>query len=451
MARWNELEWRDEVYAAAEVWRNRCFFADSSLFSPDKNVWTEANFRSLDKLVVQRPLYRLQTASSHRQNSDTRQFILKLEQQLSGKTDDNVIQLAAELFWFINLISTKGIAKKREYIHRICSWRSLEGEEEVSFLNENVLRGIANPGPQFSRYIFVYFVYMISMMIEWKATTVAFRNRFRSADKSWSFADWWDQKWAEKYQGLRHHQSLRPRDVQQNPQIRHCLMFFLYTHSFERVVSWQHKKRVIRDLLCVLNRTEIERYLENDGLNSFVATDRIIFVIRKKLAVTHGDNIDFYEDPIDKIWDWKNPASFSNRRIVHLRNNLDCFDDNTKSFDETAAENQAVTDPMLEGKPKLTKHYYRERDPTLRRRKLAHMIDNSDGLSCECCNDKAARYRERAKRVFEIHHKIPLASYDGGRITQLHEVAVLCANCHRVIHATNPPRTVEDLRAELAR
>ena len=449
MARWNDLPWREEVYAAADVWKERCFFDDYSLFNPDKAVWTEANFQFLDKLVVQNPLYELENSRTRRNNSNESIFLKKLEHQLVGYANDEVIQLAAEICWFINLISTKGIAKKQENIHRICSWRSLEGEREIPFLSENVLEGIANPGPHFSQNIFVYFVYMISMMIEWKATTPAFRNRFRSADESWSFADWWDQRWAEKYQELRHHQRLKRRDVQGNPQIRHCLMFFLYTHSFERVVSWQHKKRVIRDLLFVLNRTEIERYLQNNGLNSSIATDRIIFEIRKKLAVTHGEDIDLYTDPIDKLWDWRSKASFSNRRIVRLRNNWDCFDDNATSFDETATEDQVAEDPMLEGKPKLTKHYYRERDPYLRRRKLADMICNSDGLSCECCNDKVERYLGRAERIFEIHHKIPLASYDGERITELQEVALLCANCHRVIHATNPPMTVEDLRAEL--
>ena len=450
MARWNDLPLREEVYAAADIWRNRCFFADSSLFNPDKDVWTEANFRSLDELVVQNPLYELENSGTRGDNSNEGIFLKKLEHQLAGYANDEVIQLAAELCWFINLISTNGIAKKRENIHRICSWRSLEGEEEVPFLNENVLRGIANPGPQFSQNIFVYFVYMISMMIEWKATTLAFRNRFRSADEWWSFADWWDQKWAEKYRELRHHQSLRPRDVHQNPQIRHCLMFFLHTQNFERVVSWEHKKRIIRDLLFFLSRTEVERYLQKDGLNSFVATDRIIFEIRKQLAVTHGEDIDFYTDPIDKLWDWRSTDYFSNKQIVRLRNNWDCFDNNTKSFDEIATEDQVAADPILEGQPRLTKHYYRERDPTLRWRKLADMIRH-DGLSCECCNDKAERYRGTPERMFEIHHKIPLANYDGERITQLHEVAVLCANCHRVIHATNPPRTIEDLRSELAR
>ena len=192
MARWNELPWREEVYAAAEVWKERCFFGDRSLFN-DRPVWTEENFKSLDGLTVQNPLYDLKNEVDKKQNPHECVFLIKLKLQLSGRANDKTIQLAAELFWFINLISTNGTAKKREIINRICSWRSLAGEGDTRFLRPDVLKGIANPGSRFSPSIFKNFVYMISMMIEWKTIDLAVRNRFLSADEEWSFANWWDQ------------------------------------------------------------------------------------------------------------------------------------------------------------------------------------------------------------------------------------------------------------------
>ena len=46
----------------------------------------------------------------------------------------------------------------------------------------------------------------------------------------------------------------------------------------------------------------------------------------------------------------------------------------------------------------------------------------------------------------DVHHLRPLA--DGGeRLTGLQDLAVLCANCHRLAHAAHPPLAVEAIRA----
>jgi hypothetical protein len=94
MARWNELPWREEVYAAAEVWKERCFFGDRSLFN-DRPVCTEENFKSLDGLTVQNPLYDLKNAVDKKQNPHECVFLIKLKLQLSGRANDETIQLAA--------------------------------------------------------------------------------------------------------------------------------------------------------------------------------------------------------------------------------------------------------------------------------------------------------------------------------------------------------------------
>ncbi|MGB1920278.1 MAG: HNH endonuclease signature motif containing protein, partial [Candidatus Puniceispirillaceae bacterium] len=36
--------------------------------------------------------------------------------------------------------------------------------------------------------------------------------------------------------------------------------------------------------------------------------------------------------------------------------------------------------------------------------------------------------------VFETHHIIPTSQYDGQKITNLDDLAVLCASCYRAIH-----------------
>jgi predicted HNH restriction endonuclease len=41
----------------------------------------------------------------------------------------------------------------------------------------------------------------------------------------------------------------------------------------------------------------------------------------------------------------------------------------------------------------------------------------------------------------DVHHRDPIA--EGQRRTRIEDVMVLCANCHRLAHATNPPTRLD--------
>jgi len=86
----------------------------------------------------------------------------------------------------------------------------------------------------------------------------------------------------------------------------------------------------------------------------------------------------------------------------------------------------------------------RERDPKLRRKKI-DMVKAKGGLiACEACGfDFEQRYGERGRGYIEVHHRRPL--YATGTVTtKLADLALLCANCHRMIHRRNWI-SVEDL------
>ena len=230
-------------------------------------------------------------------------------------------------------------------------------------------------------------------------------------------------------------------------------MFFLYPEMFERVVCQVDKRRICRDFIHILNNSQIENLIIAGGTRSRTAIDKAIFEIRERLESQFNADVDFYLDPIQSLWgqDSQMPP-LSNRKLKTVSKLLVESDSASPSFDETAIQ-QSDTNGTPEGalRQGLTPHYYRERDPTLRQRKLTEMINRFGTLFCECCTGEAERYGEARQRMFEIHHRIPLASNDVAKITNLNEVSVLCANCHRMIHATKPPKRVEDLRAVLAR
>ena len=60
----------------------------------------------------------------------------------------------------------------------------------------------------------------------------------------------------------------------------------------------------------------------------------------------------------------------------------------------------------------------------------------------------ACGFVPRVDSQLDVHHLHPLA--DGGeRLTALTDVAVLCANCHRLAHTTTPPIAIDALKTML--
>ncbi len=69
------------------------------------------------------------------------------------------------------------------------------------------------------------------------------------------------------------------------------------------------------------------------------------------------------------------------------------------------------------------------------------------GLKCECCeisHDDNVR-----GAVFEVHHKLPYAEDFEMRRLDISDLAVLCANCHRMIHRMPDVADIKTLRAYL--
>ena len=77
-----------------------------------------------------------------------------------------------------------------------------------------------------------------------------------------------------------------------------------------------------------------------------------------------------------------------------------------------------------------------ERDPQVRKSALRHF-----GRRCMACE-----FVPKVDSQLEVHHLHPLA--DGGeRVTRIEtDVAVLCANCHRLAHSASPPLAIEVLK-----
>ncbi|WGP09866.1 HNH endonuclease [Streptomyces sp. SH5] len=120
-------------------------------------------------------------------------------------------------------------------------------------------------------------------------------------------------------------------------------------------------------------------------------------------------------------------------------------------FQELAPEVEEEDDDYSapEGKLLLRRHRSRERNKALRKRKIDAALRQGRPLACEACGfDFEQVYGDRGSGYIECHHVVPLHEAGEGR-TKLNDLALICANCHRMIHRRAPWPTPAELRASI--
>jgi 5-methylcytosine-specific restriction enzyme A len=100
----------------------------------------------------------------------------------------------------------------------------------------------------------------------------------------------------------------------------------------------------------------------------------------------------------------------------------------------------------MEGRLYFRIHASRERSRSLRKKKIDSVLALGQPLACQVCRfDFAKIYGERGQGYIECHHVEPL-HVGGAKRRSLDELALLCSNCHRMIHAKPPWPTPAELR-----
>ncbi|MBA4067885.1 MAG: hypothetical protein C0501_30130 [Isosphaera sp.] len=106
----------------------------------------------------------------------------------------------------------------------------------------------------------------------------------------------------------------------------------------------------------------------------------------------------------------------------------------------------------IEGRTLFRLHRLKERDARLARLKKRTLRNATGRLACEVCAfDFAAVYGALGEGFAECHHRLPLAELAGTALTRLEDLAVVCANCHRMLHRRRTAMSVEALRDLIAR
>lgn len=108
--------------------------------------------------------------------------------------------------------------------------------------------------------------------------------------------------------------------------------------------------------------------------------------------------------------------------------------------DELDKDIPAVRDGFPEGKLKERLHLARERNAELVRRAKEEAFRLNGGLSCMCCGfDFFEKYGELGKGYIEAHHTKPVSElHEDGETTKTKDLALVCSNCHRMLHRRRP-------------
>lgn len=103
-----------------------------------------------------------------------------------------------------------------------------------------------------------------------------------------------------------------------------------------------------------------------------------------------------------------------------------------------------------EGRILTRVHVTRERNKKLVEKKKAAELASNGRLVCQVCTfDFEERYGERGRGFIEVHHVKPVHTLVEGETTSLGDLALVCANCHRMIHSARPWLGLPELKAML--
>ena len=104
-----------------------------------------------------------------------------------------------------------------------------------------------------------------------------------------------------------------------------------------------------------------------------------------------------------------------------------------------------------EGRVFTRLHRYRERNRALVDQRKQAALRATGKLACEACGFEFERtYGKRGHGYVEAHHNKPVSTLAENAKTRLEDLALVCANCHRMIHVAQPWLELSELKALLA-
>jgi hypothetical protein len=156
-------------------------------------------------------------------------------------------------------------------------------------------------------------------------------------------------------------------------------------------------------------------------------------------------------------YDWGGHASQTSMQLdawgagAFIRNIVKAISGN----DDLGASEDEELEGFTEGTQRKVFILHRKREAKLRKQKIREALRVNGALACEvpnCGFNFAKRYGKLGNEYAQVHHKKPLSSAPRqGRTITLNDLAIVCANCHAMIHRYGKCRPLHALIRKSAR
>ena len=102
---------------------------------------------------------------------------------------------------------------------------------------------------------------------------------------------------------------------------------------------------------------------------------------------------------------------------------------------------------FLEGQLLTRLHKQKERSSRLVKLKKEDVLQKTGKLLCEVCGfDFESVYGSLGSGYAECHHIVPLADLNEEKKMKLSDLAIVCANCHRMLHRSKEMLSINELK-----
>lgn len=249
---------RGPWYGVIKMWRETCLIEDSSLFTPDKSVWTPSTVADFYKRFVEAP------------DEGAGSFAEKLDDQLKGASPET-IQFTAELL-FVHLLGVMDIRQDT----KLAQVRHILGLMETPAAIPELM-AIAQDGG-FARTGIAFKTYRYRQLTQLLEITRALKKLPRE-ERTRVLGDPWGFK-----------EALLSAPVPAAQTQRNATLHLLHPETFEGTVSDGQKKQIASAFSKHVPAGEED-------------IDRQLAAIRKQLEIERGHRIDFYSDDLRSLWE----------------------------------------------------------------------------------------------------------------------------------------------------
>ncbi len=199
--------------------------------------------------------------------------------------------------------------------------------------------------------------------------------------------------------------------------------------------------KTLNDLPLFPDRPDEEKFRNTNGvslkLSNFLAFDPKY----KGKGMTSGSKLD--EEVFKEFRYQKERLHSIANEIRSIAGNLEI----KRKIYTIEEDEQTKNDSVMEGQVLYKLHKVRERDVRIVQLKKDQVFSLSGKLACEACVFEFEQYYgDIGKGYIECHHRTPLSSIKVISTTTLNDLALVCSNCHRMLHRSIDSLSVENLK-----